>query len=132
VAWAGGPRALRLAEGASPAQIARKALASLEALFGKELDIASELQAYYYHDWQQDPCARGAYSYVTVGRSEARAALAQPIEDTLFFAGEATDAEAGTVTGALQSGVRAAREVLAAAGGRRQPGRNGERARPTR
>jgi monoamine oxidase len=119
VAWAGGPRALRLADGASPAQIVRKALASLEALFGKELDIASELQGYYYHDWQQDPFARGAYSYVMVGGSEARTALAQPIEDTLFFAGEATDPEAGTVTGALQSGVRAARKVLAAAGGRR-------------
>ena len=119
VAWAGGPRALRLADGASPAQIVRKALASLEALFGKEIDIAAELQGYYYHDWQQDPFARGAYSYVTVGGSEARAALAQPIEDTLFFAGEATDAEAGTVTGALQSGVRAARELLAAAGARR-------------
>jgi len=32
----------------------------------------------------------------------------------LFFAGEATDEEGGTVAGALQSGVRAARELLAA------------------
>lgn len=120
VAWAGGPRALRLASGAAPAELVRKALASLEALFGKHLGIASELRAYYYHDWQQDPFARGAYSYVTVGASEARASLAQPIEDTLFFAGEATDAEeGGTVTGALQSGVRAAREVIASSGARR-------------
>jgi monoamine oxidase len=39
--------------------------------------------------------------------------LAAPLEDTLFFAGEATDTEdeAATVTGALQSGERAAREV---------------------
>jgi monoamine oxidase len=119
VAWAGGPRAVRLAQGASPAKIARQALASLEVLFGKD-PVAAELQGYYYHDWQQDPFARGAYSYVTVGGSEARAGLAQPVEDTLFFAGEATDAEEeGTVTGALQSGVRAAREVLAAAGARR-------------
>jgi monoamine oxidase len=97
----------------------RKALASLETVFGKEIDVAAELQGYYYHDWQQDPFARGAYSYVMVDGSEARAALAQPIEDTLFFAGEATDAEAGTVTGALQSGVRAARELLASAGAQR-------------
>ena len=119
VAWAGGPRALRLASGATAAQLVRKALASLEKLFGTELEVACELRGYYYHDWQQDPFARGAYSYVTVGASEARAALAQPIEDTLFFAGEATDAEEGTVTGALHSGVRAARELLAAAGGQR-------------
>jgi monoamine oxidase len=133
VAWAGGPRALRLAAGASPAQIARKALASLEVLFGNALDVGAELRGFYYHDWQQDPFARGAYSYVTVGGSEARAALARPIEDTLFFAGEATDAEEeGTVTGALQSGVRAAGEVLAAAGGQVYPGRSEERARPTR
>jgi monoamine oxidase len=132
VAWAGGPRALRLASGASPAQLVRKALASLEKLFGKELDVTAELRGYYYHDWQQDPFARGAYSYVTVGASAARAGLAQPIEDTLFFAGEATDAEEGTVTGALQSGVRAAREVLAAAGVQPYPARSEERARPTR
>ena len=132
VAWAGGPRAVRLAAGASPAQLVRQALASLETLFGEELDVTAELRGYYHHDWQQDPFARGAYSYVTVGASAARAGLAQPLEDTLFFAGEATDAAEGTVTGALQSGVRAAREVLAAAGGAHYPGRGAERARPTR
>ena len=118
VAWAGGPAAQRLAAGASPADLVRKALASLEVLFGREIDYAAELRAYYYHDWQQDVFARGAYSYVTVGGTEARAALARPIEHTLFFAGEATDTgdEGGTVTGALQSGLRAAHEVLDAAG----------------
>jgi monoamine oxidase len=38
-----------------------------------------------------------------------------PIEDTLFFAGEAIDQEyPGTVAGALGSGEHAARRVLAA------------------
>jgi len=77
-------------------------------------DVAAELRAWYYHDWQQDPFARGAYSYLTVGAHDARAALAQPLDDTLFFAGEATEEEGGTVAGALQSGTRAAHEVLAA------------------
>jgi monoamine oxidase len=115
VAWAGGPRVTRIAAGASPADIARTALASLQALFGKGVDVSRELEGYYYHDWQQDPLARGAYSYVTVGGSEARATLARPLDGTLFFAGEATNCrgEAGTVTGALESGLRAAREVLA-------------------
>jgi len=118
VAWAGGPRAQRLATDAAPADIVRKALASLKQLFG-EIDVRAELRAWYYHDWQQDPFARGAYSYVTVGASDARAALAQPLEDTLFFAGEATDdEEGGTVAGALRSGQRAAHEILAADGGR--------------
>lgn len=115
VAWAGGPRAQRLTAGAAPAEIARRAMASLQALFGSSVDIAGELEAYYYHDWQRDPFARGAYSYATVGGSDARAALARPLDTTLFFAGEATDTEeAGTVSGALRSGVRAAHEVLAA------------------
>ena len=64
-------------------------------------------------DWQADPYARGGYSYVRVGGTGARQRLAEPIEGTLFFAGEATDVEeAGTVAGALRSGQRAAREVL--------------------
>jgi monoamine oxidase len=114
VAWAGGPRAQRLAAGAAAGDIVHKALASLELLFGRELSIAAELRAWYYHDWQQDPFARGAYSYLTVGADDARAALAQPLDDTLFFAGEATEEEGGTVAGALQSGARAAHEVLVA------------------
>jgi monoamine oxidase len=114
VAWAGGPRALRLAAGASPAELVRTALASLQALFGKGVDIAGRLESYYYHDWQRDPFARGAYSYVMVGGDDARQSLARPVDHTLFFAGEATDTgnEAGTVTGALTSGIRAARELL--------------------
>jgi monoamine oxidase len=115
VAWAGGPRVPRLARGRSAGDIARLAVESLQTLFGGAVSVADQLEGWYYHDWQQDAFARGAYSYVAVGGSEARAALARPIGDTLFFAGEATDAtgEAGTVTGAVQSGLRAAREVLA-------------------
>jgi monoamine oxidase len=116
VAWAGGPRARSIAAGASSADLVRSALQSLQALFGHALDFKDQLEGYYCHDWQRDPFARGAYSYVTVGGSGARAELARPLDATLYFAGEATDTgdEAGTVTGALQSGVRAAREVLAA------------------
>src|SRR5438270_769334 len=58
--------------------------------------------------------ARGAYSYVTVGGEGARQALQAPLADTLYFAGEATDTqgEAGTVAGGLQSGLRAARQLI--------------------
>jgi monoamine oxidase len=66
------------------------------------------------HDWQADPFARGAYSYIIAGGGSARKALAASVEGTLFFAGEASDTagESGTVAGALQSGMRAARQVL--------------------
>ena len=118
VAWAGGPRAQRLAASDAPTDIVRKALATLKQLF-RGIDLQAQLRAWYYHDWQHDPLARGAYSYLTVGAHDARATLARPLEDTLFFAGEATDdEEGGTVAGALRSGKRAAQEILAADGRR--------------
>jgi monoamine oxidase len=109
-AWAGGPKAARLT-GASSDQLLRAALTTVKSVFGR----VPEVESFYAHDWQADPHARGGYSYVTVGGHAARRALGAPVEKTLFFAGEATDTsgEAGTVAGALQSGVRAARELLA-------------------
>jgi monoamine oxidase len=110
VGWAGGPKASALRRLKAPA-IAARALRSLEALFG---DIPGP-ESVLVQDWQSDPYARGAYSYVRVGGDGARQNLAAPLEDTVFFAGEATDVQdAGTVGGALHSGMRAAREVLAA------------------
>jgi monoamine oxidase len=113
-AWIGGPKAARLSLSDTP-DIARQALESLAAIFGGRPKSEFELEAAYLHNWQTDPFARGAYSYIAVGGGEARHMLAGPLEDTLFFAGEATDTEdeAATVTGALQSGERAAREVTA-------------------
>ncbi|MDB6092062.1 MAG: hypothetical protein JWN85_4846 [Gammaproteobacteria bacterium] len=111
-AWMGGPDAARLSQ-ASDSDIIHQALESLESLFGKRALAKAQLEAAYIHNWERDPFSRGAYSYVSVGNSGARAALAAPLQETLFFAGEATDTEgeAATVTGALQSGARAAREV---------------------
>jgi monoamine oxidase len=106
-AWAGGPKAARLT-GLTPRALIAKALASVHAIFPDARLADARAQ-----DWQQDPYARGGYSYVLVNGTGARDELAQPIDQTLFFAGEATDAlEAGTVAGALRSGQRAAREVL--------------------
>jgi monoamine oxidase len=115
VAWTAGPRAAALSGAASDgAHLVPPILAGLESLFGSEAGITDRFEGYYWHDWQHDPYARGAYSYVLTGGTAARAALARPLEDTLFFAGEATDVadESGTVAGALESGTRAADEVL--------------------
>ncbi len=114
-AWAGGPRALRLSA-ASRDEIVMAALESLATLFGASAVEAGELEAAYVHDWQADPLARGAYSYVLVGGVGARARLAEPVAETLYFAGEAADPKgAGTVEGAITSGERAAAGALAAA-----------------
>ena len=114
-AWIAGPKAARLSSTTTP-HIVELALDSLSSVFAPRPQSDFELEAAYLHNWQTDPFSRGAYSYVAVGGSGARSALAAPLEDTLFFAGEATDTqnEAATVTGALQSGARAAREVTQA------------------
>jgi monoamine oxidase len=114
VAWLGGPRVASVDPHGDVAHLAKQAVQSLDSLFGKQWDIADELEAVYCHDWQRDPFARGAYSYVGVGGGTAREELAAPVGGTLFFAGEATDTEgeAATVMGALQSGERAANEVI--------------------
>ena len=108
-AWAGGPKATRLT-GSSHAKLVDAALASIESVFK---GVRSQLAAAYVQDWMQDPHSRGGYSYVLVGGEGAREELATPLDDTIFFAGEATDSEeAGTVAGALRSGIRAARQAM--------------------
>jgi monoamine oxidase len=92
----------------------QRAVKSLDAVFGGRARAESQLVTAWLHDWQQDPFARGAYSYVAVGGHGARKALAAPLRGTLYFAGEAADFEGehGTVAGALSSGARAARQVM--------------------
>jgi monoamine oxidase len=65
------------------------------------------------HDWKSDPFARGAYAYLPVDGLKAQQSLAQSVNNILFFAGEATSVgHIGTVHGAVDSGIRAAQEIL--------------------
>jgi len=112
VAWAGGPRATALRAHATDDLVAR-ARDTFGELLGAPDECAAAFDRGYTHDWRRDPFSRGAYTYLAVGGEGAREALAAPLDDTLFFAGEGTslDGQAGTVNGALESGVRAAAEV---------------------
>ena len=111
-AWAGGGAAHRLRERGDPAAAALDALARMLGVPRGEVE--GELETWHHHDWHADPFSRGAYTYVPAGALPAQAALGAPVEDTLFFAGEATATEGmnGTVDGAIESGLRAAREIL--------------------
>lgn len=87
------------------------ALKNLEQMFGRRL--SDRLVDALFVDWQADPYSRMAYSYVPVKGHGLREQLAQPVDSVLFFAGEATHpTRAATVHGALESGIRAAREIL--------------------
>jgi monoamine oxidase len=63
--------------------------------------------------WASDPFARGSYSHALPGHAGDRARLAAPVNERLFFAGEATSPHFfSTAHGARDSGERAAREVM--------------------
>jgi monoamine oxidase len=64
--------------------------------------------------WSSDPFSYGSYSYISVGaKTEYYDALARPIDDRVFFAGEATHRTyPGTVHGAYLSGIREANRVM--------------------
>lgn len=63
--------------------------------------------------WHDDPFARGAYTYPATSHTDADVrALAKPVDQRLYFAGEATDSAAYSyVHGAYASGIRAANEI---------------------
>jgi monoamine oxidase len=112
--WAGGTRAARL-RGTSAQMWLGQAVNALSQLFGlTEETIRGEIEAVYRHDWMSDPYTRGAYSYPAVGGLHAASVLAEPVANTLFFAGEATHSggHMGTVHGAIATGERAARQIL--------------------
>ncbi len=113
VGWAGGPAASALLR-LSPAERRRRALRSLaEICRVPEAFLAKSVVAWEGFDWSRHPFSRGAYSFAAAGMDDAGEKITAPVRDTLFFAGEAfaKGAEAGTVHGALHSGIQAARSV---------------------
>jgi monoamine oxidase len=115
--WAPFRSAERLS-GKSRSFVVERSLQTLSTLLRLSLsELQNLLGEAHFHDWQADPFSLGAYSYGKVGADAALQALAEPIQDTLYFAGEATDTTGnnGTVHGAIASGYRAAKQILNAA-----------------
>ncbi len=111
--WAPFRCAERVASGEM--SVVARSLQSLSGLLKVSMKkLEHLLEDAYFHDWQNDPYSRGAYSYAKVGAAHASEVLSRPVEDTLFFAGEATDVSGntGTVHGAIASGQRAVAEII--------------------
>ncbi len=103
VMFAGGDLAWDLERQGREAAIAW-ALDGLVDLFGAELRRG--YQRGIASGWGADPFARGAYSTVRPGRAGAREALAQPVDEHLYFAGEAVvPSWAGQLPAAYLSGM---------------------------
>jgi len=120
--WAAGPNA-GAHTGRSQDAIIQSAVRALARILELgESKLSQQMTGAFMHDWQQDPFSRGAYSYASVGGFDAARALATPVAETLYFAGEATNCDGynGTVHGAMATGFRAAEELLQSLGARPQ------------
>lgn len=94
--------------------IIHEGMTVLRKLFGPHIP---EPVAHIRTGWEADPFSRGSYSFSQVGGQLGdRRTLAEPIADRLFFAGEAVHSRYfGTVHGAYETGIRAAREIMSSA-----------------
>ncbi|HKB66428.1 MAG TPA: NAD(P)/FAD-dependent oxidoreductase [Pyrinomonadaceae bacterium] len=115
VGWAGGPAAEKFV-GCGKEYAVDLALSSLKQILGiPEERLRNLLLAAHAHDWGSDPFSRGAYAYLPVNGLQAQRTLARPLDDTIYFAGEAISVgHIGTVHGAIASGHLAADEILRA------------------
>lgn len=113
-AWSASLRAERLSALRDEEIIARATKAAADLFSVPQREIESMLRSAHTHNWQADRFTGGGYSYVLKDGSAASRELARPVDSTIFVAGEATDftGDNGTVHGAINSGRRAARELL--------------------
>jgi len=87
-------------------------LDDLQALLGS--DVRRHLRPLAASSWSASTYVRGSYSHALPTFAAQRGVLATPFEEKIFFAGEATHVDAfSTAHGALESGMRAATELLA-------------------
>jgi monoamine oxidase len=111
--WLAGPVVKK-----SPADdegLMRLAFQSLCYLFdAQEKRVRKEVRAIKVINWHADPFSMGAYAYSTLNTAAAIDMLSHPVQETIYFAGEAfyQGAEMGTVEAALASGNEAAANVI--------------------
>lgn len=111
--WLGGLPAAEK-KGASDEEILQLSLQSIANIFKQDInELKDKLVAFNIANWTTDPFTLGSYAYDTVGAPEARKVLNEPIEDTIFFAGEYLyeGPAMGTVEAALTSGLDAAEKL---------------------
>lgn len=112
--YVGGSTA-RLLQGASDDEAFAFAMDRLVAAFGTT--IATKVTARRRTHWGLEPWIRGGYSAARPGEASARLALAEPLSDRLFFAGEAASPDFfSTAHGAYLSGIGATVRAAGALG----------------
>ncbi|HEX8676130.1 MAG TPA: NAD(P)/FAD-dependent oxidoreductase, partial [Segetibacter sp.] len=92
-----------------------QSLYSLSNIFNIDINaLTARLKFGKVFNWANDAYTLGSYSYSTGESKSARKILSEPIENTLFFAGEALyeGTETGTVEAALTNGLQVASAIL--------------------
>jgi len=106
----GGHLSLRL-EKDGPEAMAAFAIDELAGIYGN--DIRGRLRLLASSAWGSDPFARGSYSCALPGHADDRTILARPIDDRVFFAGEAcSNDHFGTAHAAYMTAVSAAERII--------------------
>ena len=101
----------RALEGQGPGAAAAFAVDGLVGVYGG--DIRSKVHVIAETHWAADPFAGGSYSHALPGHAGARAVLAAPVDQRLFFAGEACSPNFfSTAHGAWLTGQAAARAAI--------------------
>ena len=112
--WLGGPKAgQKVFE--KEEDLLQLALHSLSSIFQMPVSmIREELDACKVINWQSSPHIKGGYSYNTLNTAKAKQILAKPVNNVIYFAGEAVSQgdSQGTVESALQSGIDAASLIM--------------------
>ncbi|HEY4155785.1 MAG TPA: NAD(P)/FAD-dependent oxidoreductase [Puia sp.] len=112
--WVGGKKAETLS-GLPEPELLKIALQNLSAIFGlTQAELNAQLVSAKCFNWKKEIFTGGAYSYTLAGYEKARVTWKLPVEDTLYFAGEACydGPHGGTVEAAIVSGLETARELL--------------------
>ncbi len=112
--WLSGSKAEKM-KNENDKVIIGQSLYSLSNIFSIDINVLREkLKWYKVFNWANNSFTSGSYSYSTLYTEKARKILMEPVENTLFFAGEALyeGTETGTVEAALTSGIKAAAAIL--------------------
>jgi monoamine oxidase len=113
--WSGGPHAEEIKD-LKNEEIVQKGLKSLSQIFNVSINLLQlKLKAWHVANWVNDPFSCGGYSYEVVNGKEIRQIIKQPVDNTIFFAGEGLydGPEIGTVEAALYSGRETAHQIIA-------------------
>jgi monoamine oxidase len=114
--WLNGAQSKKL-QNPDVASVLEKSLRSVSGIFKTDvLSLKQKLVAWHIEDWSKHPFALGGYSYDTLQTADAKKILNEPIEQTIFFAGEGLyeGTAPGTVEAAFVSGREVAQKIMSA------------------